>query len=110
VRVLEQHCDRVGRDPKSIARSVMYGYVIARDEAEVQRQIDERISRMPPQFRANLSGSRSSLPWLAGTPAQVVEQIQSLEGEGISRIMLQHMTPPGRETLQLLAEEVAPKV
>jgi alkanesulfonate monooxygenase SsuD/methylene tetrahydromethanopterin reductase-like flavin-dependent oxidoreductase (luciferase family) len=47
---------------------------------------------------------------LIGTPRQIVEQICALEDEGVDRIMMQHLTPPSREALQMVAEEIMPYV
>jgi hypothetical protein len=43
---------------------------------------------------------------LIGTPRQIVEQICELEAEGVDRIMMQHVSPPSRDQLQLVAEEI----
>ena len=105
VAALEAHCEREGRDPETIERSMMCQYLTSRNESEVRRLAEERESRLRARGRPSGSGGT-----LIGTPPQIVEQIKALEAEGLSRIMLQHTTPPGREALELLAEEILPHV
>jgi F420-dependent oxidoreductase-like protein len=110
VQVLEQHCEKEKRDPKTIARSLMCSYITGETQAELDKEVDAMLERMPPRFRP--AGGERRLPFgaMVGTPAQLVEQIQAWEAEGVSRIMLQYQRPPSRETLQLVAEEILPKV
>ena len=97
VAVLEAHCEREGRDPATIARSLMCSYITGASEAEVQR----KVSALPAPPRPNV---------LVGTPAQIVERISAYEAEGVSRIMMQHFNPPTREELAFVAEEILPRV
>lgn len=95
--VLEAHCEKEKRDPATIERSLMCAYVTGSSDAEVQRKLSERSQPV----RDNV---------LVGTPRQIVERICEYEDLGVSRIMMQHMTPPSRETLSFLAEEILPLV
>ncbi|HEX5368732.1 MAG TPA: TIGR03560 family F420-dependent LLM class oxidoreductase [Dehalococcoidia bacterium] len=108
VKVLEQHCDAAQRDPSQISHSVMTGYISGSNQAEVDRKIQAAIDSAPPQFRR--AGGAPPMTALWGTPAQIVEQIMELEDAGISRIMLQYRTPPSREEMQFVAEEILPRV
>ncbi len=110
VAALEAHCAQEGRDPKTIARSLMGGYIIATSEAELERTRETAIERMPPQFRPPPGAPRRPRGMLAGTPSQIVEQIQEWESRGVSRIMLQHHAEPDYEELALVAQEVLPRV
>ena len=110
VAVLEQHCEREGRDPATIERSIMCGYVTGESQVEIDRQLDEMMARMPPRFRPPPGAPRRPFGAIVGTPAQLVEQIQAWEAEGVSRIMLQHQLPPSRDQLAFIASEVLPKV
>jgi alkanesulfonate monooxygenase SsuD/methylene tetrahydromethanopterin reductase-like flavin-dependent oxidoreductase (luciferase family) len=47
---------------------------------------------------------------LWGTPDQIVEQIKEIEDAGISRIMVQHRSPPSRQDLEFLATKILPRV
>ena len=107
--VLAAHCEHEGRDPATISRSLMCGYVTGESEAEVERRVQAMRERMPPQLRPQ-PGARVAGISFVGTPPQIVEQIQALEAEGVSRIMLQHREMPARADLELVAREILPRV
>jgi F420-dependent oxidoreductase-like protein len=108
--VLEQHCEKEERDPATIARSVMAGAILGQNQADVDRQVDAMLERMPPRFRPPDGSRRLPMGAMAGTPPQLIEQIQAWEAEGVGRIMLQYSSPPSFETLQAVAQEILPKV
>jgi alkanesulfonate monooxygenase SsuD/methylene tetrahydromethanopterin reductase-like flavin-dependent oxidoreductase (luciferase family) len=110
VEVLEQHCEREKRDPKSISRSLMASYILGKDQADVDRQVEAVLEPMPPRFRPVDGSRRLPMGAIAGTVPQLIEQIKAWEAEGVSRIMLQYHRPPTRETLALMASEILPKV
>jgi F420-dependent oxidoreductase-like protein len=106
--VLEQHCEKEGRDPATIARSVMTGYISGENQAEVDKKVQAAIASAPERFRR--TDGRPPMTALWGTSAQIVEQIKEIEDAGISRIMLQHRSPPSKADLEFLAQEILPKV
>jgi F420-dependent oxidoreductase-like protein len=110
VEVLEQHCEREKRDPKSISRSLMASYILGKDQADVDRQVEAAMERMPPRFRPADGSRRLPMGAMAGTVPQLIEQIKAWEDEGVSRIMLQYQRPPTHEMLALIASEILPKV
>src|SRR3989304_2984296 len=61
VQVLEQHCEAEKRDPKTIDRSLMCSYVTGATQADIDRQVDAMMARMPPQFRPPAGGPRRPL-------------------------------------------------
>jgi F420-dependent oxidoreductase-like protein len=105
VAILEKHCEREKRDPATIARSMMCSYLTSTNESELRRLIEEREERLRARGRPTGRGGM-----LIGTPPQIVEQIKELEEAGVSRVMMQHLTPPSRDQLQLVAEEILPLV
>jgi F420-dependent oxidoreductase-like protein len=106
---LEMHCEREKRDPATIERSLMSAYITGATEGDVKRNYDNAIANASPRLRERLDAGEK-LPWLTGTPAQIVEQVQAWEALGVGRIMLQHMGEPDYELLKLMAKEVLPKV
>jgi alkanesulfonate monooxygenase SsuD/methylene tetrahydromethanopterin reductase-like flavin-dependent oxidoreductase (luciferase family) len=108
LQVLEKHCEAEKRDPASIARSVMTGYISGENQAEVDRKVQAAIANAPERFRR--ADGRPPMTALWGTPSQIVEQIRELEDAGISRIMLQYRTPPARSDIEFVASEILPKV
>jgi F420-dependent oxidoreductase-like protein len=107
--VLEGYCQEVKRDPGSIARSVMTGYISGDSQAEVDRKVQAAIENAPPRFRSP-DNKRPPMTALWGMPSQIVEQIKEIEDAGISRIMLQYRTPPARSDLEFVAQELLPRV
>jgi F420-dependent oxidoreductase-like protein len=108
--VLRQHCEREGRDPATIEKSIMASYVTGANQADIDRQIEAMVERMPARFRPAPGAPRRPFGAMVGSPDQLVEQIKAWEAEGVSRIMLQHQVPPTRDQLAFLASEVLPKV
>ena len=107
---LEAHCEAEKRDPASIERSMMCSYITAPTEAEVKQKLDVVLEKLPNFFRASREGGLAGhLPWLIGTPSQIIETLQALEAQGVSRIMMQHREPPSREELEFVASEILPK-
>ena len=82
-------CEAEGRDP--IPFSLMTGFAVAGEHAE-------RLGRDP------------SPAWLAGTPAEIVEQLKGLEAAGVERVMLQHLLHTDLDVLELVGREVIPNV
>jgi F420-dependent oxidoreductase-like protein len=109
VQALTRHCESICRDPASIERSLMAAYVTGKNDAEVQKRLDVVMENLPPRVKEMIDAG-GKLPWLVGTPPQLVEQIQAWESRGVSRIMLQHLREPDYETLEMVAKEVLPKV
>jgi F420-dependent oxidoreductase-like protein len=106
--VLAQHCEAIGRDPATIERSVMTGYIAGENQAEVDRKVEAAIANAPERFRRNDGKPPMTALW--GTAPQIIEQIKELEAAGISRIQLQYRTPPARSDLEFVAQELLPKV
>ena len=109
LKILEQHCEAVGRDPATIDRSVMTGYITAANQAEVDAKVKAANEAAPPAMRS-ADPSRPPRMSLWGTPDRIVEQIEEMEDAGIGRIMLQYRRPPAREDLAFVAKEILPKV
>jgi F420-dependent oxidoreductase-like protein len=113
VRALEAHCARVQRDPATIARSMMCGFIAGKDEAQCVKRIQSLQSVMPAMAQTpadQLLRGLTGRGWLVGTPDQIVAQVKALEAEGVQRIMLQHHNQTDFEALELLARDVLPRV
>lgn len=112
VAVLERHCEAVGRDPATVRRSQMAGFVVGRDQAELHRHLERVVATMTTLR----GGPERLLPalrergWLVGTPAELVDQIGERADAGVSRLMLQHLAIEDDEPLELIASEVLPQL
>ena len=107
-RVLAEHCGAVQRDPDTIARSLMVPLAIGRDAAEVAR----RVANARAVFPALPDGEAAwrAAGFLAGTPTQVVEDLQRWDGVGMQRVLLQMLDQEDIDALELFARDVLPKV
>ena len=107
-QVLAEHCRAVKRDPETIARSLMIPLAIGRDAAEVAR----RVANARAIFPALPDGAAAwrSAGFLAGSPAQVVEDLKRWDEGGLQRVLLQMLDQEDIGALELFAREVLPRV
>jgi F420-dependent oxidoreductase-like protein len=98
---VDEACRTLGRDPGELVRSTAQTIAIGRDDAEVQRRA-VTLGREAADVRAN---------GLAGTVAEVVDRIgQWREKTGVTRLYLQLMDIADLDQIELVAEQVAPKL
>jgi alkanesulfonate monooxygenase SsuD/methylene tetrahydromethanopterin reductase-like flavin-dependent oxidoreductase (luciferase family) len=111
---LDANCRDIRRDPASIRRSIMVGFIIGRNRKELrERALKAREIVAPPRIQSNdadaiLEEQRSK--WFVGEPAEIVEQLQEHIALGVQLFMLQHFLLDDRDALELLAQEVAPAI
>src|SRR5436309_2127794 len=87
-----------GQSPSSVRRSMMTGLVFGRDDAAVHRRLAQRgRSREESRNRGVL----------VGTPAQLTDQLNALQGAGLQRVMLQWLDLDDLDGLEAFAEMVA---
>ncbi len=91
-------CEEIGRDPGSIVHSAALVLCCGKDEAEVERRATA-IGRDVDELRKNGA---------AGTPAEVVENLQKWQSAGADRMYLQMLDLSDLDHLSLIAAEVAP--
>ena len=110
--VLDQCCRDIGRDPKTVKRSVMTGYIVGRDRSELLERaaqvgaiIPALRSMTPDQVLENRKDA-----WFVGTPEEISERLREHAKLGVDLFMLQHFLLDDRDALRLLSEEVLPAV
>lgn len=97
-------CEEIGREAaarRPLTLSTALTVVCGRSDAEVRRRA-EVIARDPDELRAGGG--------LAGTPGEVVEQINAYASLGASRVFLQVLDLTDLDHLDLIAAEVAPRL
>jgi alkanesulfonate monooxygenase SsuD/methylene tetrahydromethanopterin reductase-like flavin-dependent oxidoreductase (luciferase family) len=104
--VLETHCAAAGRDPRTIARSLMVPVIIGRTPAEVAARHD-RARQIFPRVPADEGGWRAA-GFLHGTPERVIADLKRWESLGVQRVMLQMLDMDDTAAMELLAREVVP--
>jgi alkanesulfonate monooxygenase SsuD/methylene tetrahydromethanopterin reductase-like flavin-dependent oxidoreductase (luciferase family) len=103
-------CVAIGRDPATLARSVMAGVLIGRDEAEMA----DRLAAAVETF-GSVAEDRAWLDerlerWITGTPEQAREAVRRFEAAGVERIMLQDMLPWDLDMIDVMGEVLVGQV
>ena len=93
-------CEDRGRDPSTLRLSAAQTVCCGVDEADVQRRA-ANIGRKADELRAN---------GVAGTPDEVVGQLQAFAGIGAQTVYLQVLDLDDLEHVGLLATDVLPRV
>lgn len=107
---LDAACERQGRDPSTIAFSLMTGCLVGATERELRaraRRLDMLASKYP---RLADYQRRLSVRGIVGTPERAADRLGQLDEAGVERIMLQHLFYDDLELLDLVAEEIAPRL
>jgi F420-dependent oxidoreductase-like protein len=101
-RVLDQWCEKEGRDPRSIVRSVNVGLVIGANE----REAAAKRQAMAERFGAAFASLEPSI--LVGTPQQVIDRVGAYEKAGAEWTMLSLRAPFDWDGYEIFTEEVFP--
>jgi F420-dependent oxidoreductase-like protein len=93
-------CAEIGRDPRSMRRSMSLALCVGKDDAEVARRA-AAIGREADELRRN---------GLAGTPAELVDKLGTWrERTGVTTSYLQVLDLSDLDQIELFASEVAPQ-
>ncbi len=106
---LDRACEAEGRAPASLPLSMMTGWLVGADEAELH----DRAGRLaawkgrPHDGQAFLVEERPST--IRGTVPQALEQLRALADAGLDRIMGQHLLHRDLDAIELLGREIVPQ-
>ena len=106
--LLDEACERGGRDPSTLRYSLMAPCVIGRNDHEVfesAQRIGAHFGRSPEDV---LERNRGHGP--VGTIAEAAERLKQIEEIGYERVMLQHLAHDDLDTVALIGRELAPAV
>ena len=91
---LERACERVGRDPATLSRSVGVHLLAGKDPADARRRF-ERLGRRTPKGVMHRLGEGRAVSWeafrrqrVAGTVAEVVDKLGKLVDLGVEEAIL----------------------
>jgi alkanesulfonate monooxygenase SsuD/methylene tetrahydromethanopterin reductase-like flavin-dependent oxidoreductase (luciferase family) len=107
-KTLDEECERAGRNPATLARSLMAPCVVGRDDRELHdsaRRVGARFGQEPQEVLERY-GEHGAV----GTVEQVVEGLKEIEQAGYGRVMLQHLAHQDLDTVALIGRELAPAV
>src|SRR5215211_3114093 len=105
------HCRALGRDPATIRRSVMTGFLIGEDASALRRRCGAMRRLIPSLADVDTSEMPVAVRrwgWVTGTPDEVAAELRALAAEGVDRVQLQHHDWEDEDALALLAREVMP--
>ncbi len=113
-RLLSEYCRAIGRDPKTIRRTLMLTYLVGRTPEEL-REKARRWARWRGLDSAGVDPDRIleelRARWmLVGTPEAIAEQIRQWADLGVDRIMLHMFDLEDLDGLDLMASRVLPAV
>jgi alkanesulfonate monooxygenase SsuD/methylene tetrahydromethanopterin reductase-like flavin-dependent oxidoreductase (luciferase family) len=100
VRILEEHCADIGRDPSTIERTISFPVVI-RDEASEATAAWDRL------IRANGADNAGTVPHLLGSPDLVADAIRPYLELGFSTVIVRMPAPFDDETVERMPEVAA---
>jgi alkanesulfonate monooxygenase SsuD/methylene tetrahydromethanopterin reductase-like flavin-dependent oxidoreductase (luciferase family) len=108
---LDEACEAIGRDPKSLTRSAMVGTLIGHDEAEVERRATDVLAEFGEADREGKAWLRQRRGrWIMGTPDEARATVERFADAGIERIMLQDFLPRDLDHIDVMAEALIGKV
>jgi F420-dependent oxidoreductase-like protein len=102
---LDAACEAIGRDPASLARSVMAGTLVGRDEEDMARRTEAQVAIFgdaADEAAAWLDARRDR--WVLGTPEAARHRIAEYAEAGVERLLLQDFLPRDLEHVALMAE------
>ena len=101
--VLDRHCEKAGRDPRSVLRTHFTTWLmLASTDASARAKLDHYY---PEGINEEQQFSR-----VVGTPAQVAAYYQSLVDAGMEYFVVQTLDAADTETIEMLARGVIPRV
>ena len=105
-QVLAEHCRALGRDPRTITRSLMVPLAIGSDSADVAQRI--AAARVIFPARPEDEGAWRAAGFLAGSPETIVADLTRWDEAGIERVLLQMLDQEDIAALELFARTAMP--
>ncbi len=95
---VDRHCEKIGRDPAEIERSVNLGFYMGADAASAEKN-RKNVERFDAVRRKGM---------LAGTPAEAVETIGKYADAGAQGLNIAFRNPLDWEAVEAFISEVLP--
>jgi len=97
-------CEAIGRDPTTMARSVMAGVLIGRDEVELSRRKSALLAEFGDESGGEDWFDAREPRWILGTRDAARAMVEKFADAGAERIMLQDFVPRDLDMIDLMAE------
>jgi alkanesulfonate monooxygenase SsuD/methylene tetrahydromethanopterin reductase-like flavin-dependent oxidoreductase (luciferase family) len=102
MNVLDQWCEKEGRDPSEITRSLNLGFYMSADEAGAAAARQKYFDQFQEQAEDRIGGH------LIGSPQEVIDRLGEFQQAGIDRINIAFRPPVDWDALHAFVEEVMP--
>jgi F420-dependent oxidoreductase-like protein len=108
---LDVECRKIGRDPASIRRSVMAGFLVGSDNADLERRVHAQIEMVGSAATNAEAWLEERRPrWIVGRPDQARAMVARFAAAGVERIMLQDLLPRDHAMIELAARELIGRI
>lgn len=102
---LDDACEKLRRDPRTLTRSVMAGVLVGRTEADFA----ERRARQVDVFGGDVDRAEEWLEarrdrWVLGTPDRAKQMIEAYETTGVDRLLFQDFLPRDLDHIAVMGE------
>ena len=102
---LDDACEKLRRDPRTLTRSVMAGVLVGRTEADFA----ERRARQVDVFGGDVDRAEEWLEarkdrWVLGTPDRAKQMIEAYEATGVDRLLFQDFLPRDLDHIAVMGE------
>jgi alkanesulfonate monooxygenase SsuD/methylene tetrahydromethanopterin reductase-like flavin-dependent oxidoreductase (luciferase family) len=120
LEAFERACEKTGRDPATVARSVGVKALVGNDEADARRRFERLNERTPPGLMQAFSQG-GEVSWdsfrqnhVAGTVNEVVDRLGEIAELGVEEVILSLGTLPfqvsDEDDVGIVGTEVAPQL
>jgi F420-dependent oxidoreductase-like protein len=107
---LDRACAEAGRDPSSLAFSVMTACFVGADRDELLDRLRAFLSLRDGDADPEALLAERADRWLAGTVEEVAARIEELRALGVTRVFLQHLNHSDDAMVTLVGEQLLPAV
>ncbi|HEX3238598.1 MAG TPA: TIGR03560 family F420-dependent LLM class oxidoreductase [Solirubrobacterales bacterium] len=105
---MDAACEAEGRDPATLPLSLMTGWIVGADEADLLDRARRLADWQGEEGDAQAFIDAQQDSWIVGTAAEAIDRARALEAAGVTRIMAQHLLHRDLDAVALLGSEVIP--
>ena len=109
--LLDAECRKIGRDPATMRKSVMVGFLVGANRTEFERRVQDLLAMVGEAGTDAAAWLDEHRPrWIIGLPDEARAMAARFAATGVDRIMLQDMLPRDHAMIELIARELIGRV